>query len=348
MAIVIASNGLRRTGNRMASPACAAMARSSDSLMPPAAGTRPTPVSTRPMATSVWAWTRAQCRQTSRPPPSTRPNGAATMGTGEYLIAMLARCARRSVASMPSQSPALILSTIILRSAPPEKWAPWLPMTSASYSAPARSMASSMKASTGSLTTFALVWNSMQATRSPRSTRLACSVLGQRLSGRLEMREHDGPRPRRQRLVRGLPRPPDRGAPVGILVEERAVRGRQLRDPLRNRAAVGPHPRHRLGHAERVPELEGTEVPRVAPAHGVVDRGDVVADLGDAVGAVEQGAGDDLPGEAAGRVVGRDGRLDARDRVGDLRRGRRGSAAPASGTTDTPGWLGRWSEHAGP
>ena len=82
------------------------MVRNTASFMPPAAGTRPTPVSTRPMATSASAWTRWQCRQTSRPPPSTRPNGAATMGMGAYLMAMLTRWAVRSRWSMPSQSSA--------------------------------------------------------------------------------------------------------------------------------------------------------------------------------------------------------------------------------------------------
>ena len=83
-----------------------------------------------------------------------------------------------------------------------------------------------MKSCTPSPTVLALVWNSMQATRSPRSMRLACSFSSRVLPDRLEVGQDDGAGPRRQRLVLRLPGTPGLES-VGLLLVE--VGGRPRR-----------------------------------------------------------------------------------------------------------------------
>ena len=56
-------------------------------MQPPPAGSSPTPVSTRPMYSSAWAWRRAACSAISAPPPRQNPNGATTTGRGQNLMA---------------------------------------------------------------------------------------------------------------------------------------------------------------------------------------------------------------------------------------------------------------------
>ena len=54
------------------------------SLLPPPAGSSPTPASTRPMYDSSAATARSQCMMNSQPPPSAMPRTAATVGTRLY------------------------------------------------------------------------------------------------------------------------------------------------------------------------------------------------------------------------------------------------------------------------
>jgi len=56
--------------------------RRSISLQPLPAGSKPTPISTKPVYSSACATTRCPAIRNSAPPPSAMPNGAVTTGFG--------------------------------------------------------------------------------------------------------------------------------------------------------------------------------------------------------------------------------------------------------------------------
>ena len=98
------------------------------------------------------------------------------------------------------------------------------------------------------------------------------------------------------------------GVPVGadaaeVGVEAGAALLEHVDDPLGHVEAVLLHAGHAVAHADGVPALEDAEVPVEAPAHGPIDVDDVVSDLWDPVGAVDEGVCRDGPGELAGLVV---------------------------------------------
>jgi len=70
------------------------------------------------------------------------------------------------------------------------------------------------------------------------------------------------------------------------------------------RAAVGVHQPGRFLHAHRVPQLERPQVPSITPAHGAVDVHDVVGDFRDAPRGILKCSAQELPQEAARRIVG--------------------------------------------
>ncbi len=94
-------------------------------------------------------------------------------------------------------------------------------------------------------------------------------------------------------------------------VEALVARGKHVGDPRRRFDAVRFHFFDDLLHPEDVPGLEGSEIPVVAPAQGVVDIDDGVGDLSEAVRAVGQGVAHQPPGELPGTVVGEDHVLEA-------------------------------------
>ena len=58
-------------------------------IIPQPPGTRPAPISTRPMNRSACATILSAARHTSQPPPKVSPYGAATTGYFEYLVPMI-------------------------------------------------------------------------------------------------------------------------------------------------------------------------------------------------------------------------------------------------------------------
>ena len=96
------------------------------------------------------------------------------------------------------------------------------------------------------------------------------------------------------------------------------VRSGQRQDPLGDSAAFGLHAGHRFFDSKGVPELERPDLPAEAPDHAPVDLGDVRADLGDAVGRVDEASGQEVPPETGGGVIEGDEGANALHRVGDL------------------------------
>ncbi|VTR68538.1 hypothetical protein DESC_710035 [Desulfosarcina cetonica] len=101
-----------------------------------------------------------------------------------------------------------------------------------------------------------------------------------------------------------------KGLAVFQLVEA-FVAGRQHGlDLLGNAESAGFHLGHGGFHADGVPGLEGTHFEIESPAHGVVDFNNRIGDLGNAVGRVDQVAGQRLPGKLSALVLAIDNRLD--------------------------------------
>src|SRR4029079_16537110 len=76
-----------------------------------------------------------------------------------------------------------------------------------------------------------------------------------------------------------------------------------LLDPAGDGVAGGLHLLGGGLHAQRVPGLERAALPAEAPAQGAVDLDDVVGDLAQAVGGVDERLVDDGAGEGGGAVV---------------------------------------------
>ena len=92
-------------------------------------------------------------------------------------------------------------------------------------------------------------------------------------------------------------------APARTLAVESFVAASQhLLDPWRNRIAIALHAPHSGRHAQHVPILKRAGLLHVAPAHGGVNRGDVVADFRDARGAVAAGKRQRVPHVLRGAV----------------------------------------------
>ena len=108
-------------GNGSTPSEAASIARASISFVPPPAGMRPTPTSTRPMYVSASACTRAACRAISQPPPSVRPPGATTTGTPACAPGRALKRANHQIDFVPIPSCASSRSSI--RLAPAEKFA---------------------------------------------------------------------------------------------------------------------------------------------------------------------------------------------------------------------------------
>src|SRR5246127_1168487 len=150
-------------------------ARSNISLQPPPPGSSPTPTSTNPVYSSACGCRAAACKEISVPPPRHSPNGADTTGLEENLMACVIPWNWRIARSTSSHSSSCTLMSSSMRLAPTEKLVASLVTTKASKPSPGppgfRDCVIRLMMSAPS--EFILLWNSMQATPSPRSTREA-------------------------------------------------------------------------------------------------------------------------------------------------------------------------------
>src|SRR5579864_9216576 len=145
------------------------------SLQPPPPGSKPTPTSTSPVYNSAWGWRAAACMEISVPPARHSPNGAETTGLGENLMACVIPWNWRIARSTSSHSSSCTLMSSSMRLAPTEKFVASLVTTKASKPSPGPPCFSDcvIKLMMSAPREFILLWNSMQATPSPRSMREA-------------------------------------------------------------------------------------------------------------------------------------------------------------------------------
>ena len=277
------------------------------SLQPPPAGSSPTPVSTRPMYSSACACRRAAWSAISAPPPRQKPNGAATTGRGQNLMAAVMRWNARTAKSTSSHSPSCALSSSCIRFAPTEKLsrvagdherrrnsAPRSP-SARSVSVTSRTMSSPMA--------FFFECSSRHATPSPRSTSDApgfCADHAVRGAERRHPRDALRLRNRRgRRRVTGSKH--SRRAPVPGCSRPPPAAARHCAHRLARRL----HALHGRAHARGVPQLERAHLPVEARPHGAIDAGNVVGDLRQAVRRVVPERAQQPPVEARGLVLAR-------------------------------------------
>jgi len=140
---------------------------------PPPAGMSPIPVSTSPMYVSASGCTRAAASTSSVPPPSVRPRGATTTGTGAYRSALVTAWKRRTARSSSSHSPSSASMRRRARFAPALKSGASVPMTSPSQRSAASATARPSRSSVSRPMMLSLPWSSTPRIPSGSSTTLA-------------------------------------------------------------------------------------------------------------------------------------------------------------------------------